>query len=226
MNRVIQKIIAGYKFRKSRLHDEQGKVVPIGEIGKLPLRALQAILARRNIYSSAPWWPPAAVRRIDGLIDKSWTVIEFGSGMSTLWLADRAGRVISVEGNRDWYDRIASSFGDRKNVDYLFRAPSAYTDIPAPSDRIDLVVVDGERRADCINWAMARLPAGAWLYLDNSDADKDHVASLPTRAFLARRKLLELAAAGRVSIEVLRGFPPANLVASEGFLARILGRSA
>ena len=226
MNRVVKKIIAGDKFRKTRLHDEQGHVVPVSEIGKLPLRALQALLAKRNIYSRAPWWPPAAACRIEALIDKDWTIVEFGSGMSTLWLADRARQVISVESNRDWYDRISSSFSDRKNVEYLFRAAQAYTDIPEPLDRIKLVVVDGERRADCIDWAMARLPVGAWLYLDNSDADKDHVASLPTRAFLARRKLLEMASAGNISIEVFRGFPPANLVASEGFLVRVLRTGA
>jgi hypothetical protein len=222
MNWIIRKIFCGDSFRKTRLHDEQGHLVPFGEIGNLPLRALEAVLARHKIYSPAPWWPPAAARRINALIDRSWTVVEFGSGMSTLWLADRAGRVMSVESNRDWYGRISSSFGDRKNIDYLFRAAASYVDIPEVSGQLNLVVIDGERRADCIDWAMARLPVGGWIYLDNSDADKDHVATLPVRAFLARRKLLALAETGRISLDVFRGFPPANLVASEGFLVRVL----
>jgi predicted O-methyltransferase YrrM len=140
--------------------------------------------------------------------------------MSTLWLADRFNSVISVESNRDWYKRISSKLIDRTNVKYLYRESSCYTDIPALS-QIDLVVIDGDRRADCIDWAMARLKPGAWLYLDNSDADKDHVPGQPNRTFLARHKLLQLASEGRLSLETFRGFPPACLVASEGILARV-----
>ena len=218
---LVRKIVAGDVFRKTRIHDEQGNIVPLVEIAYLPLRLCQAVLARFNLRSATPWWPPAAVRRIDRLANKNWTVVEFGSGMSTLWLAERFGHVISVESNSEWYKRVAAMCVQRSNIDYIFRPVSNYTDLPAQLPHVDLVIVDGARRADCIDWAMKHLEAGRYLYLDNSDADKDHVPGPSPRTFLARRKLLEMEATGKVSLQIFRGFPPANLVASEGFLAKI-----
>jgi hypothetical protein len=222
MTGILQKIIAGDSFRKTRFHDEQGAVVPLSEILYLPLRFVEALLARRNQYSRMPWWPVRAALRINELSGSTRNIVEFGSGMSTLWLADRFGHVTSVESNTEWHQRIAHKLAKYTNVQYLLRQSSEYLEIPPPLGQIDLVVIDGEHRARCIDWALAHLNVGAFIYLDNSDADKDHTGgrSRP-RTFAARRKLLELQSEGIVSLEVFRGFPPANLVASEGFLAKI-----
>src|SRR5215218_1655637 len=60
---------------------------------------------RENNY--VPWFTYPAIEALKNwdLADKR--VFEYGSGYSTLFWASRAKEVVSVEHNRDWYEKIA-----------------------------------------------------------------------------------------------------------------------
>jgi hypothetical protein len=221
----FRKIIAGDPYRKTRFHDEQGNLVSISEIGILPQRALEWFYAKQGRFPAEPWWPAASAERIAEICTKTSNIVEFGSGMSTVWLAKRACSVVSIESNWEWYLKVSKLLSDSEllNVELVFRTKEKFLDVP---DRniatIDLVIVDSLRRAECIDWAVGRLKQGAYIYLDNSDAKKDGIGDeTGMNVVSARRRMQELCDRGQLTFECFRGFPPAQLAATEGTLARV-----
>jgi hypothetical protein len=110
----LKKIFTLADGRKTRFHTENNKFigcqVALSQTPVVAIHKLQEILRgrRRNI----PWWPIAEINQVEKLLDKNMTVIEFGSGGSTIWLASRIKRVLAIEHNHEW----AESVSDRLRV--------------------------------------------------------------------------------------------------------------
>ena len=49
-----------------------------------------------GIEARSPWWPYPAIRRVESLLGTAWSVLEFGVGASTAWLARRARTAVRV----------------------------------------------------------------------------------------------------------------------------------
>lgn len=111
---------------------------------------------------------------------KSWDlsekkILEWGSGLSTAWWADKSLHVVAIEANQGWFKEVYDLLREKKleNVDLLFRNVNEgdqtkidfYTDIPARYQP-DIVVVDGVLRYECIQKALT-LPRPLTLIVDN-----------------------------------------------------------
>jgi predicted O-methyltransferase YrrM len=102
-------------------------------------------------------------------------VLEFGSGLSTLWFAARFGRIESIE-HEDARARAAAEavraaglekFGTVRHVspELCAREAGAFAD-----DAFDLVVLaDAIRPADCATAALPRLRPGGWLVVNHAN---------------------------------------------------------
>jgi predicted O-methyltransferase YrrM len=134
--------------------------------------------ARSGRTPERPWIVPAAIGWLRRRIRSDWSVLELGSGRSTVWFARRAGQVISLEDNEFWYPRTKERLEEAgvRNVDLRLRAvedfPGEVASLPNPS--FDLVVVDfleapTVTRIDCLKPAMKGVRPGGYLLLDDSD---------------------------------------------------------
>ncbi len=134
-------------------------------------------------------WPCYAYEAIDFLEDKvspHSVIAEFGCGTSTLWWAARAGRVIAVEHDPQWANRIrhaAPSHVDIRLVRPQSQIPTrpeyaseviagsfeAYVHAldDLPDGTLDILAVDGRARAGCMLHAHQKLSDGGLLILDN-----------------------------------------------------------
>ena len=81
--------------RAGRFHSVRG---PMGVSGWLRYPAA-VWRARTGRTPERPWIVPAAIGGLRRHIGKDWTIFELGSGRSTVWFVQRAGRVISYEDN-------------------------------------------------------------------------------------------------------------------------------
>ncbi|MEX1663677.1 class I SAM-dependent methyltransferase [Thioclava sp. 15-R06ZXC-3] len=135
-----------------------------------------------------PWWTFNAIDTVDQyLAEKPGArVFEWGSGASTVWLAKRAGEVISIEHDGDWADVVApriAGFGHvtltRVDAQAKGRISSgkfgfegqffddyvaAIRDVPG---QFDLIVIDGRAREACLDEALARLAPGGRILFDD-----------------------------------------------------------
>jgi len=122
-----------------------------------------------------PFLTPGAVDRMEQALCRISFVFEWGAGGSTLWFAERAAYVISIEHHRGWYERVAGRLDEEgiENVDLRFiphRPHEPYTSaiLDFAPEHFSLVLVDGRERVRCIGEAMPKVKPGGLLVLDNS----------------------------------------------------------
>jgi hypothetical protein len=134
--------------------------------------------ARRGRTPERPWIVPATIGWLRRRIRSDWSILELGSGRSTVWFARRAAEVISLEDNEYWFPRTRERLerAGLTNVDLRLRPvedfPREVASLPDAS--FDLVVVDfleapAVTRIDAIKPAMKKVVAGGYLLLDDSD---------------------------------------------------------
>lgn len=147
-------------------------------------RWLATIRAQRKhgaqLWDLYPWLVFDAQQRLEVLLRKDARVFEWGSGISTVWLARRAATVVSVEHDAAWYAAVGAALLERdlRNCDRRLielgaretahEAYAAAIDAFADSS-FDLVIVDGRVRTRCAAHAAPKVAPGGSLLLDNAE---------------------------------------------------------
>ena len=226
---MLHKLYAGSRLRKSRLHDEKGNFVSWPKICTNGPCAFATALLRLGIgyRPPSPWISYTAIRFFKKFLSPQSRVLEFGSGMSTIWFATHAGEVYSVEAYRPWYEKVDRMIQKRqfKNIHYTFACTEdAYAGFVADDRKgFDLILVDGDWRSSCVSRASHMLRPGGILYLDNSDKDS---APQGGDMRLAEKLAREFAARMGGSITLITDFAPTQLFVQQGLLVQIpVGRS-
>ena len=210
---IVHKLVLGAHQRKSRLHDENGNLVSLSKLVKNAPRALFSSLARIAIeYKQArPWISYDAQQVIASFLGPSSRVLEFGSGMSTAWYAKRAGFVLSVDDNPEWFERIQKVVPD--NVDYRFATGQDY--IAPTEESFDLIMVDGSQREMCCEVAISLVAPNGMIYLDNSDkGTAGDVGNVPR----ANEILLDFAKSQGCEVTYFTDFVPTLMHVTEGMM--------
>jgi predicted O-methyltransferase YrrM len=140
----------------------------------------------------APWLTRDACRWLEEWLCPSHVGVEWGSGRSTLWFAERVGRLTSIEHVPSWHARVKSQLENRgvRNVDYHLALLEAigdhgaarYVEIGArgPTESLDFALVDGTLRDLCTQAAMRRLRPGGLLVIDNAERYIPHGSHSPS----------------------------------------------
>lgn len=213
------RVVRGNALRRSRFHDEKGTAVGVAGVLHAPLAfGTAAIKVLTGWRPSAPMISFSATRRIERLLDRDARVVEFGSGLSTLWFAARCGWLFSVEDDPAWHLLVSGLLAQKgyRHVQYELRPAPTYADLSRiADDSVDFALVDGTDRAGCIQSAVPKIRRGGWLYLDNSDKDMTRPDADLRRAETALRAAV---ARRGGSIESFTDFSPANFFAEEGLL--------
>lgn len=116
-----------------------------------------------------PWYTYPAIEYINQLDFREKEVFEFGSGNSTIFWASKAKKVVSVEDDQEWFDKIKEQLPE--NVDYLFiNEKNDYVNsIKLHSQKYDVIIIDGSHRYECALNSVEKLRVGGSIILDNSD---------------------------------------------------------
>ena len=151
---------------------------------------------RTALSGGVPWLSFRAREWLDSYLTADMRVFEYGSGGSTIYLARRAGELVSVEHDEAWYARVSRvlASADIGNCDYLLRPPEAMPSDDSssvctsnmkewwglsfntyvrtidryPDGYFDLVLVDGRARPFCIEAAARKVRVGGCILLDDS----------------------------------------------------------
>jgi hypothetical protein len=206
------RLISGDSLRKTRFHTYLGEFLDPPAFAYLPHAVGSTLLLK--VFShriEAPWLGFRGVKALASLLTPSSRVLEYGSGMSSLFFARRCAKLVSVEENPAWHAEMSRRFAadGLDNIDYRLRTDRAgYANLDDyPDASFDLALVDGIERVSSVRTALAKVKPGGYIYLDNSDYFKK------SRAYLIE------ATAG--DVRIFRDFCPFQIVASEGILARV-----
>lgn len=120
-----------------------------------------------------PWVTYSFIDFIKERIKKEHSVFEFGSGNSTYFYAKYAGKVVSVEHDKAWYDKIVNTQTENAEMIYTeLKTDGDYCRMPVKLDQqFDIIIVDGRDRVNCCKQAVNALTPGGVVVLDDSERD-------------------------------------------------------
>lgn len=120
-----------------------------------------------------PWLTKTAVSILHNLIKKTDFLVETGSGRSSLWFAERCGMMISLEHNKDWYNKISNENSNDENwskVEYHLEEDfEQYINRIKNLDNksVDILLVDGIERSTCALHGFNKVKSGGLIIVDN-----------------------------------------------------------
>ena len=97
-----------------------------------------------------PWYTYPAIAFLETRDVRGCRLFEFGMGNSTLWWSRRTDRIVTCEGDKAWYDRVAARMPP--SVEAIVVPDSSDLYVRAAADRgepFDILVIDGRRRVQC-----------------------------------------------------------------------------
>lgn len=169
-----------------------------------------------------PWISYEAIHLLDDFLSPTSRVLEFGSGMSTIWYAKSKAQVYSVEDYRPWHDKISLILQARglNNVHYQFADnPGEYQSfMNDDTEGFDLIMVDGNYRSACIAGSVKLLKPGGILYLDNSDK---HSTSQGGDTRLDEEYALSFAQKKGATITYITDFAPTQFFVNQALLIKL-----
>lgn len=124
-----------------------------------------------------PWYTYPAIYFLSSKNFDAKTVLEFGAGQSTYWWAKRCRRVISMEGDKDWFQGMKDN--KPANAELYFvsdrNAESCLEDVKkaiAASGQLkfDIIVIDGLWREALSEFAISLLREDGVIICDNAES--------------------------------------------------------
>lgn len=116
-----------------------------------------------------PWLTEAAIEFLDAYISMGMSVLEFGAGASSVWLAGRCVRVATVEHRRKWLELAATGITSDLWQPLLRELPYDSVCDQFADESLDLVLVDGRGRVECATAALRLIKPGGILMVDNTE---------------------------------------------------------
>ena len=159
------------------------------------------------IQLDVPWWTYEAISEIEKYIqnlDHKPAVFEYGSGASTIWLANRCDKIISVEHDDVWYENLKSKLQKYPNIDLTLKIPQKekdeFTSIKMPNasfkdyvesiknypNQYDIIIIDGRCREVCLKMCLAYLKPNGIIIFDNSNRARYQQAINDSELFVKR----------------------------------------
>lgn len=213
---IVYRLVTGGHARRSRLHDEKGNRIKLNRLIRNGPRAIATGLGRVALGARPvrPWISYDAQSYLEQALSSDACVLEFGSGMSTIWYARHAAKVVSIEDNQEWFSRILPEIKSLGNVEYRFATGANYYS-NIPPGPYDLIIIDGSFRVECATAALPHAAASAIIYLDNSDKGfGEQTGDVPA----AEAMLLSYAKARDLEVTYFVDFAPTQFYVGQGLM--------
>ena len=122
---------------------------------------------------SIPWVTYSFIDFIAERIQKDHTVFEFGSGNSTFYYAERAKKVVSVEHDKAWFEKVSATKPQNSEIIFCeLEEAGAYSKIPVDIGlKFDIIIVDGRDRENCCYHSVSALSDGGVVILDDTECE-------------------------------------------------------
>lgn len=141
-----------------------------------------ALMRDERLHPDWPWLTRDAIGILRSWLHPTDSGLEFGSGRSTVWLARRVKRLVSVEHNLAWYHSVNARLEALQLLDSVVdhrlredgvtgRDDCSYVAVARtiPPASLDFCLVDGVAREHCVVGSIDLLKPGGLLILDNAN---------------------------------------------------------
>ena len=122
-----------------------------------------------------PWYTYPSIDFLNNRSYKDKLVLEFGAGQSTLWWAKRAKRVLALEKDRTWYEKIAIAMPENVAMHMVSVASRAacISDVNRilgkEQCQYDVIIIDGLFRYEMTGIALRLMAEDGMIICDNAE---------------------------------------------------------
>lgn len=124
-----------------------------------------------NNGNPIPWLSYPAIYFLSERLNKNMLLFEYGSGNSIIYYSQRVNKVISVEHNKVWFDRIKNRLNN--NAEIIFKEINEDGNycriIKSTNEKYHVIIIDAEDRVNCIKNCLDNLTDDGVIILDDSD---------------------------------------------------------
>ena len=141
-----------------------------------------------------PWVTYSFIDFIKERINKSQSIFEYGSGNSTIFYAERAGSVTSVEHDKSWFEKVKNTSPANAEMIYceLQRDGEYAKKATLLNKKFDIIIVDGRDRVRCCRYSVDALSPNGVIVLDDSEREVYD----PARVLLREKGFKEISFSG------------------------------
>lgn len=119
-----------------------------------------------------PWFTYPAIEFLKERLTKDIRIFEYGSGNSTLFFAKRVMEIISIETNKEWYEKIKKQLPENARI-IFYDDNSNYTNIIKEIEfDFDIIIIDAINRNEVIDNSIKKLKSTGVLILDDSNREE------------------------------------------------------
>lgn len=121
-----------------------------------------------------PWWGRSIVDLVKRHLNRSLYVFEWGTGNSTLFWSQYVKQVVSVEHDKEWYEKMKNVVSSNVVLKYheLEYGGEYCRSILDENKEFDIILIDGRDRVGCALNAVMRLKEDGVIIWDNSDRER------------------------------------------------------
>ncbi|WP_373529163.1 class I SAM-dependent methyltransferase [Nostoc sp.] len=141
-----------------------------------------------KFHPNKPWMCPGTVKFCERYLTNSMSMLEFGSGRSSVWFGQRVANLTSIEDNPDWYQSVKTKIesANLANVDlrliplnhpslqpeqeFYERCPNYVAVLDEfEEESLDFVIVDGHYRTNCTRKCLSKIKPSGYLLIDDTN---------------------------------------------------------
>ncbi len=115
-----------------------------------------------------PWYTFPAIEYLNQFDYRKARIFEYGSGNSSKWWGKRARNIISVENDKQWYDKQISNLLENQKIIFA-NEPESYAKSILTEGMFDIIIIDGVYRDLCAKHCLKSLNKNGMIIFDNSD---------------------------------------------------------
>lgn len=130
-----------------------------------------------NDNNEIPWLTYSAIHFLNDRMKENFSIFEYGSGHSTIWFSKKTARIISVEHDLKWFNRMKGRFSDYPNITYKYHPLGSgeyVNEILQYTSEFDIIVIDGRERVKCGLNSLKALKNNGVIIWDNSERADYH----------------------------------------------------
>lgn len=123
-----------------------------------------------------PWYTYPCIDFLKYRSYEDKNVLEFGGGQSTIWWSSRAKTVVTLEGDREWYEKIKNTMPDNVDLHYVsmknkdINVSQVNKVLDAKQYSVyDVIIIDGLFRYEMIEIALPLMKDDGMIICDNAE---------------------------------------------------------
>ena len=124
--------------------------------------------------SPIPWITYPAISFLSERLNQDLLIFEYGSGNSTLYYSKIVKKVIAVEHNKEWYEKIKSKLSENSEIIFVnldYGGVYCQT-IKSTNQKFDIIIIDAEDRVNCIKNCLNNINENGIIILDDSEREE------------------------------------------------------